>query len=207
MCGIVGYIGDKSSIDIIIEGLKKLEYRGYDSAGVAVVGADGLQIRRAAGRIKVLEGLLRERPLRGSIGIGHTRWATHGRPTDENAHPHTDGSGSLVVVHNGIIENYLADQGAAAGRGASLHLRHRHRGDRPPDRAASGATRRASTRRCARALRELRGSYAIVVLSKSDARPPRGGQQGAGSVVVGLGQDEIFLASDIPAILAQRATS
>src|SRR5678815_2874214 len=107
MCGIVGYVGDKGSVDIIIEGLKKLEYRGYDSAGIAVVGADGLQIRRAAGRIKILEGLLRERPVRGNIGIGHTRWATHGRPTDENAHPHTDGSGELVVVHNGIIENYL----------------------------------------------------------------------------------------------------
>ena len=87
MCGIVGYIGDKSSIDIILDGLKRLEYRGYDSAGVAVVGAEGLQIRRAAGRIKVLEGILRERPIRGAIGIGHTRWATHGRPTDENAHP------------------------------------------------------------------------------------------------------------------------
>src|SRR6266542_105173 len=107
MCGIVGYIGDKSAVDVILDGLKRLEYRGYDSAGVAVVGAEGLQIRRAAGRIKVLEGLLRERPVHGAVGIGHTRWATHGRPTDENAHPHTDGSGTLVVVHNGIIENYL----------------------------------------------------------------------------------------------------
>ena len=175
MCGIVGYVGDKSSIDIIIEGLKKLEYRGYDSAGIAVVGADGLQIRRAAGRIKVLEGLLRERPLRGSIGIGHTRWATHGRPTDENAHPHTDGSGSLVVVHNGIIENYLSDQGAAAGRGASLHLRHRHRGDRPPDRAASGghaAPRRGGAPGASRAARLLRHRGAV----EECARPPRGGQ-------------------------------
>src|SRR5512139_1373723 len=107
MCGIVGYVGERSAVDIILEGLKKLEYRGYDSAGIACVGPDGLHIRRAAGRIKVLEGLLRERPLAGSIGIGHTRWATHGRPTDENAHPHTDGSGKLVLVHNGIIENYL----------------------------------------------------------------------------------------------------
>src|SRR3989441_12887624 len=107
MCGIVGYIGDKSAVDLILDGLKRLEYRGYDSAGVAVVGAEGLQIRRAAGRIKVLEGLLRERPVHGAVGIGHTRWATHGRPTDENAHPHTDGSGALVVVHNGILENYL----------------------------------------------------------------------------------------------------
>src|SRR5262245_29642646 len=108
MCGIVGYIGDKGAVDIILDGLRKLEYRGYDSAGVALMEAEGLQIRRAAGRIKVLEGLLRERPVHGTVGIGHTRWATHGRPTDENAHPHTDGSGTLVVVHNGIIENYLS---------------------------------------------------------------------------------------------------
>src|SRR5260370_35945873 len=107
MCGIVGYIGDKDAVGVIMDGLKRLEYRGYDSAGLAVLRPEGLEVRRAAGRIKVLEGLLRERPLRGSIGIGHTRWATHGRPTDDNAHPHTDGSGTLVVVHNGIIENYL----------------------------------------------------------------------------------------------------
>ncbi|HEX6774899.1 MAG TPA: glutamine--fructose-6-phosphate aminotransferase, partial [Methylomirabilota bacterium] len=91
MCGIVGYLGDKDAVGVIVDGLKRLEYRGYDSAGVAVLGATGLEVRRAAGRIKVLEGILRERPLHGSVGIGHTRWATHGRPTDENAHPHTDG--------------------------------------------------------------------------------------------------------------------
>src|SRR5713101_8251536 len=107
MCGIVGYIGDKDAVGLIVDGLKRLEYRGYDSAGIAVLGASGLEVRRAAGRIKVLEGILRARPVKGSIGIGHTRWATHGRPTDDNAHPHTDGSGTLVVVHNGIIENYL----------------------------------------------------------------------------------------------------
>src|SRR5260370_34286139 len=107
MCGIVGYIGDKDAVGVIVDGLKRLEYRGYDSAGVVVLGPGGLEVRRAAGRIKVLEGLLGERPVSGHIGIGHTRWATHGRPTDDNAHPHTDGSGTLVVVHNGIIENYL----------------------------------------------------------------------------------------------------
>jgi glucosamine--fructose-6-phosphate aminotransferase (isomerizing) len=201
MCGIVGYVGDKSSVDIIIEGLKKLEYRGYDSAGIAVVGADGLQIRRAAGRIKVLEGLLRERPLRGNIGIGHTRWATHGRPTDENAHPHTDGSGSLVVVHNGIIENYLPIKERLQAEGHRFtsdtdteviaHLIERHLADTP---RLDEAVRRA--------LRELRGSYAIVVLSKSSPDRLVAAKHGAGSVVVGLGQDETFLASDIPAILA-----
>src|SRR5262245_64613782 len=107
MCGIVGYVGDKSAVGIIVEGLKRLEYRGYDSAGVAVLNQGTLHVRRAAGRIKMLEGVLTEKPLAGALGIGHTRWATHGRPSEENAHPHTDCDGTLVVVHNGIIENYL----------------------------------------------------------------------------------------------------
>src|SRR5262249_12673478 len=107
MCGIVGYIGEKAAVGVILDGLKRLEYRGYDSAGVAVLGPDGVQVRRAAGRMKGLEPLVRRRPLRGAPGIVPTRCATHGRPTDENAHPHTDSTGRLVVVHNGIIENYL----------------------------------------------------------------------------------------------------
>src|SRR5207247_2921667 len=107
MCGIVGYVGGKSAVGIIVDGLKRLEYRGYDSAGVAGLDADGLQVRRAPGRLKALESVLREKPVTGSIGIGHTRWATHGRPSEENAHPHTDCGGRLVVVHNGILENYL----------------------------------------------------------------------------------------------------
>src|SRR2546425_7451615 len=107
MCGIVGYVGDKSAVGIIVDGLKRLEYRGYDSAGVAVLDADDLQVRRAPGRLKALESVLREKPVTGCIGIGHTRWATHGRPSEENAHPHTDCGGRLVVVHNGILENYL----------------------------------------------------------------------------------------------------
>ena len=201
MCGIVGYVGDKSSVDIIIEGLKKLEYRGYDSAGIAVVGADGLQIRRAAGRIKVLEGLLRERPVRGIIGIGYTRWATHGRPTDENAHPHTDGSGDLVVVHNGIIENYLPIKERLQGEGHRFtsetdteviaHLIERHLKDTP---RLDEAVRRA--------LGELAGSYAIAVLHRNMPERLIAAKQGAGSVVVGLGEGETFLASDIPAILS-----
>jgi glucosamine--fructose-6-phosphate aminotransferase (isomerizing) len=107
MCGIVGYIGDKNAVDTGIEGLRRLEYRGYDSAGIAVVGAAGLQIRRAAGRIKNLEALLREKPIEGRIGLGHTRWATHCRPNDEIAHPHTYGCGEVVVVHYCIIDIYL----------------------------------------------------------------------------------------------------
>ena len=201
MCGIVGYIGDKDAVGLIVDGLKRLEYRGYDSAGIAVLGASGLEVRRAAGRIKVLEGLLRERPLKGSIGIGHTRWATHGRPTDDNAHPHTDGSGTLVVVHNGIIENYLPIKERLAAEGhvftsetdteVIAHLVERHLQDTP---RLDEAVRRA--------LRELSGSYAIGVLSKQMPDRLVAAKHGAGSVVVGLGQGETFLASDIPALLA-----
>ena len=110
MCGIVGYVGKKKEVvPVIIEGLRRLEYRGYDSAGIAVGGnGDGLQLRRAAGKLRNLEEVIREHPLSGTYGIGHTRWATHGRPTEENAHPHRDCTGRIVVVHNGIVENYLA---------------------------------------------------------------------------------------------------
>src|SRR5271165_2236891 len=109
MCGIVGYVGKKSVVPIIIEGLRRLEYRGYDSAGIAVAGnGDGLALRRAPGKLRNLEEVIREQPLDGTYGIGHTRRATHGRPTEENAHPHRDCTGRIVVVHNGIVENYLA---------------------------------------------------------------------------------------------------
>ena len=108
MCGIVGYVGKKSVVPIIIEGLRRLEYRGYDSAGIAVAGnGEGLQLRRAEGKLRNLEEVIRLKPLDGTYGIGHTRWATHGRPTEENAHPHRDCTGKIVVVHNGIVENYL----------------------------------------------------------------------------------------------------
>src|SRR4030088_311094 len=109
MCGIVGYIGAKKVVPVIIEGLRKLEYRGYDSAGIAVVTQAGkLEIRRAPGKLRNLEEVIRQKPLQGTYGIGHTRWATHGRPTEENAHPHRDCTGKIVVVHNGIVENYLS---------------------------------------------------------------------------------------------------
>src|SRR3990172_8061029 len=107
MCGIIGYIGTKNVVEVLIDSLKRLEYRGYDSAGIAVVRGRELMIRRAAGKLKNLEESVRENPLNGTFGIGHTRWATHGRPTEENAHPHRDCNGRIVVVHNGIIENYL----------------------------------------------------------------------------------------------------
>src|SRR3989442_9716383 len=108
MCGIVGYIGPKKVVPVVVEGLRKLEYRGYDSAGIAVVGQNGnLEIRRAPGKLRNLEEVIAKSPLDGTYGIGHTRWATHGRPTEENAHPHRDCTGRVVVVHNGIIENYV----------------------------------------------------------------------------------------------------
>jgi glucosamine--fructose-6-phosphate aminotransferase (isomerizing) len=201
MCGIVGYVGAKNAVSIIVEGLKRLEYRGYDSAGIAVLHDGGLHVRRAPGRLKALEGILGERPLTGSLGIGHTRWATHGRPSEENAHPHTDCSGSLVVVHNGIIENYLEIKQRLASDGHQFksetdteviaHLIEHHL-------KASGRLDRAVKT----ALAEVAGSYAIGVVSA--AAPDRlvAAKQGAGSVVVGLGQGEMFVASDIPAILS-----
>src|ERR1039457_740103 len=109
MCGIVGYIGPRKAVPIILDGLRRLEYRGYDSAGIAVLdGGDQLSIRRASGKLRNLEETIRANPVDGVYGIGHTRWATHGRPTEENAHPHRDCTGNIVVVHNGIVENYLA---------------------------------------------------------------------------------------------------
>src|SRR6266536_6092071 len=115
MCGIVGYVGPRQCVDLIVGGLRKLEYRGYDSAGVAVVAPSGLVVKRAKGKLQNLVALLKDRPMAGCTGIGHTRWATHGRPSDENAHPHAHGG--VAVVHNGIIENHLELKAALAGRG------------------------------------------------------------------------------------------
>jgi glucosamine--fructose-6-phosphate aminotransferase (isomerizing) len=202
MCGIVGYIGEKNAVGIIVEGLKRLEYRGYDSAGVAVVGANGgLEVRRAAGRIKMLEGILRERPLTGTLGIGHTRWATHGRPSDENAHPHTDCHGRLVVVHNGILENYLEIKERLLAEGHTFRsetdteviahlIEHYMAGGARLDRAVK------------RTLREFKGSYAVGVVAASAPDRLIAAKHGAGSVVIGLGKGEMFIASDIPAILS-----
>src|SRR5512145_1876303 len=165
MCGIVGYVGEKSAVGIIVDGLKRLEYRGYDSAGVAVIAAGGvLEVRRAAGRMKHLESILRERPIAGRVGIGHTRWATHGRPSDENAHPHTDCSGTLVVVHNGILENYLEIKERLLAEGHTFRsetdtevlahlIEHHLRSVGRLDRAVKLA------------LDEYRGSYAVGVVS------------------------------------------
>jgi glucosamine--fructose-6-phosphate aminotransferase (isomerizing) len=201
MCGIVGYVGDRRAVEIIVDGLKRLEYRGYDSAGVAVLEGGVLHVRRAPGRLRALEGVLREQPLGGSIGIGHTRWATHGRPSEENAHPHTDCGGSLVVVHNGILENYLELKERLQAEG------HRFRSETDTEVLAHliehHLTRQPRLEGAVRlALGEVRGAYAIGVVAA--AAPDRlvVAKQGAGSVVVGRGEGEMFVASDIPAILA-----
>ena len=198
MCGIIGYIGQRQVVPLIIEGLRKLEYRGYDSAGIAVVNNGELSVRRSAGKLGNLEMALAADPLSGEYGLGHTRWATHGRPTEENAHPHRDCTGRIVVVHNGIIENYLELKRELQSQGHTFvtetdtevvaHLVEREWKDDGLD----GAVRRAMTR--------LRGLFALVLLSADDPQKLVAVRNGP-PVVVGLGEGEYFVASDIPAIL------
>jgi glucosamine--fructose-6-phosphate aminotransferase (isomerizing) len=199
MCGIVGYIGPKKVVPVIIEGLRKLEYRGYDSAGIAVVNAAGkIEIRRAPGKLKNLEEVLRESPIEGTYGIGHTRWATHGRPTEENAHPHRDCTGQYVVVHNGIIENYLELKEKLQGEGHKFatetdtevvaHLVEKYAKELPFEEAVR------------KTLKDLRGIYSLVFLSAKDPQKLIAARIGPPSVI-GLGEGEFFVASDIPALL------
>ena len=200
MCGIVGYIGHSSAPEIIVNGLRRLEYRGYDSAGLVILDGGRLRIHRRPGKVADLAALLATAPLSGRVGLGHTRWATHGAPSEANAHPHVDCSGSLAVVHNGIIENYLPLKQRLLLAGHEFrsqtdteviaHLLEEHLADgRDLMEAVRGV------------LRELRGAYALGVVST--AAPDRliVAKRGGGSVVVGLGRDGTFLASDIPAIL------
>jgi len=200
MCGIVGYIGDKQVVPVILEGLQRLEYRGYDSAGIAVGDGSGhLDVRRASGKLRNLEQAVRERPLVGTYGIGHTRWATHGRPTEENAHPHRDCKGEIVVVQNGIIENYLALKRSLTSEGHRFvtetdteiiaHLVEKHM-------AQSGSLEEAVRK----AIGELRGVYSIVVISSRHPDRIVAARLGP-PAVVGLGDKEYFVASDIPALL------
>jgi glucosamine--fructose-6-phosphate aminotransferase (isomerizing) len=242
MCGIVGYIGPNPPVPIIIEGLRRLEYRGYDSAGIAIAGApDGkLQLRRAPGKLRNLEALIADDPLVGTFGIGHTRWATHGRPTEENAHPHRDGSGTLVVVHNGIVENYLALKSELIAKGHKFvsetdteiiaHLIEDEL-NKASAHAAGFKTRearsinsRATTDRAdtnesqavitlpaekpaipleeavRRAVKRLTGAFAIGVLSAREPNKLVAARFGP-PAVLGLGDGEYFLASDVPGIL------
>jgi glucosamine--fructose-6-phosphate aminotransferase (isomerizing) len=198
MCGIIGYIGDQPVVPILIEGLRRLEYRGYDSAGVAVVNGHGLEIRRSAGKLIHLENVIAATPITGNYGLGHTRWATHGRPTEENAHPHRDCKDKIVVVHNGIIENYLELKQELQNQRHKFitetdtevvaHLVEQEW----KDDGLEGAVRRALTR--------LRGLFAIVLISADDPEKIVAVRNGP-PVVVGFGAGEWFVASDIPAIL------
>ena len=200
MCGIVGYIGPKKVVPVIIEGLRKLEYRGYDSAGIAAVTPAGqLEIRRASGKLRNLEEVIRKSPIDGTYGIGHTRWATHGRPTEENAHPHRDCSGQIVVVHNGIIENYLELKELLQREGHKFvtetdtevvaHLAEKYSQGGVPLEEAVRQT-----------LKQLRGIYSLVFLSANDPHKIVAARLGPPSVI-GIGEGEYFVASDIPALL------
>ena len=141
MCGIIGYIGSKPVVPVLLDGLRRMEYRGYDSAGVALVSPEGIALRRSAGKLANLELAIREEPVDGLYGVGHTRWATHGRPTEENAHPHRDCTGRIVVVHNGIIENYLELKQELQTAGAPVQDGNGHRDRRPPRRARDAQRR------------------------------------------------------------------
>src|SRR5215203_3141616 len=199
MCGIIGYIGTKPVVPVLIDGLRRLEYRGYDSAGVAVVRNGQIELRRSAGKLARLEAVIDADPIDGEYGVGHTRWATHGRPTEENAHPHRDCTGRIVVVHNGIIENYLDLKRQLQQEGHTFvtetdteivaHLVEREsKGD-----GLENAVRRA--------LLYMRGLFALVLISADDPNKIVTVRNGP-PIVVGLGENEFFVASDIPAILS-----
>ena len=199
MCGIIGYIGSKEVVPVLIEGLRRLEYRGYDSAGVAVVHNGEMELRRSAGKLSRLEDVITQNPLVGEYGVGHTRWATHGRPTEENAHPHRDCTGKIVVVHNGIIENYLDLKQDLQQQGHTFvtetdteivaHLVEREtEGD-----GLENAVRRA--------LLLMRGLFALVLIAADDPEKIVAVRNGP-PIVVGFGDGEFFVASDTPAILS-----
>ena len=246
MCGIVGYIGPQSVVPVIIEGLRRLEYRGYDSAGIAVAGGPaGLELRRAPGKLRNLENVIAGSPIEGSFGIGHTRWATHGRPTEENAHPHRDGSGTLVVVHNGIVENYLTLKNALIAKGhtfvsetdteiiahliedelnlaAAAKFNGAAKSSGAPSFAASSQRVDSSEANAAeavltlpdtdnrptipleeavrRAVKRITGAFAIGVLSAHEPNKLVAARMGP-PAVIGIGEGEFFLASDVPGIL------
>ncbi len=204
MCGIVGYVGKKRVVPVIIDGLKRLEYRGYDSAGIAVAGnGDGLQIRRAEGKLRNLEEVIRLKPLDGTYGIGHTRWATHGRPTEENAHPHRDCTGKIVVVHNGIVENYMTLKKKLLEEGHKFNTETdteviAHLVERAYKEAKGAISLEDAVRK---AVNQLSGVFALAIISADDPNKIVAARNGPPSVI-GLGKDEYFVASDIPAILA-----
>jgi glutamine---fructose-6-phosphate transaminase (isomerizing) len=201
MCGIVGYIGPQDATPIILNGLRRLEYRGYDSAGLAVLQNGHIEVRREAGKLSRLAALVSENPVKGQIGIGHTRWATHGAPSTRNAHPHASRNGDVVVVHNGIVENYLELRDELSAEGIEfksdtdtetiVHLVERHLSH---ENGLVEAARKA--------LSHLKGAHGIVLMSAGEPDKIIAARVGnAGGVVIGLGEGEVFVASDMPAIL------
>jgi glucosamine--fructose-6-phosphate aminotransferase (isomerizing) len=199
MCGIVGYIGGQDAVPVIVDGLRRLEYRGYDSAGVAVLSDEKcLEVRRASGKLRNLEEVIRGKAISGNYGIGHTRWATHGRPTEENAHPHRDCKGEIVVVHNGIVENYLSLRKQLTAEGHNFitetdteviaHLVEKYFTGNLEDAVRA-------------AVKQITGVFALSVISSRDPHKIVAARSGP-PVVIGLGQDEFFVASDVPAILS-----
>ncbi|MFQ5407376.1 MAG: isomerizing glutamine--fructose-6-phosphate transaminase, partial [Anaerolineales bacterium] len=202
MCGIVGYVGARDATPIILSGLKRLEYRGYDSAGLAVISDNGkIDLRRDSGKLSRLQSLVREQPLNGHIGIGHTRWATHGEPSQRNAHPHVGAAGDVVLVHNGIVENFLELKDELRAEGVEfksdtdteviVQLVERN--------LAGGQSLEEAVRR---SVGQLMGANAVVVISPREPDKIVAARIGnAGGVAVGVGKDEMFVASDIPAVL------
>jgi glutamine---fructose-6-phosphate transaminase (isomerizing) len=199
MCGIIGYLGSKPVVPVLIEGLRRMEYRGYDSAGVALVSPEGITLRRSAGKLVNLENVLRDDPADGIYGVGHTRWATHGRPTEENAHPHRDCTGRIVVVHNGIIENYLELKHELQEQG------HVFKTETDTEIVAHLVEREMKSdgleNAVRRSLKLMRGMFALVLVSVEDPEKIVAVRNGP-PIIVGLGEDEFFVASDIPAILS-----
>ena len=199
MCGIVGYIGNRRAVPIILDGLRRLEYRGYDSAGIAVLNGDNhLSVRRASGKLRNLEDVIRVNPMDGPYGIGHTRWATHGRPTEENAHPHRDCTGDIVVVHNGIVENYLQLKHQLQLEGHKFVTETdtevvAHLVEKYYDGNLEEAVRKA--------VKDLTGVFALGIIASSDPNKIVAARLGP-PVVIGLGDGEYFVASDVPAILS-----
>ena len=206
MCGIVGYVGERDATRIVFDGLKRLEYRGYDSAGLALLSDGRVEVRRSVGKLSELQRVLEQEPPRGTIGIGHTRWATHGKPSEVNAHPHLDCRREIVVIHNGIVENYvelrqrLRDEGhvfrSETDTEVIVHLVESY--------CVEGASLEDAARR---AMRELRGNHAIVLMSLREPDRLVAARLGnAGGVTIGLGDGETFVASDLPAILDHTRT-
>jgi glutamine---fructose-6-phosphate transaminase (isomerizing) len=210
MSGIIGYIGNKRVVPVLLEGLRRLQYRGYDSSGIAVIKDAKLEIRRATGKLRNLEETVRLSPIDGSYGIGHTRWATHGAPTLENAHPHRDCHSTVVVVHNGIIENYEELQRELLAEGHTIrtetdteviaHLVEKYL-NTSPDGVSQAARRSAHLENAVRsAVARLKGAFALAIISTKDLNKIVAVRQGP-PAVIGLGKDEYFVASDVPAIV------